>query len=228
VANAVHLPPEVPDRRPREAAPCIILYAGALSRRKGTHDLLAAAARLRDRAARPFRIILAGPFAEDLSQRECERLIRQTACESGVEHIGSVDAEECQALYRQADVFVLPSHSEVMPMAVLEAMSYALPVVASRVGAVPVLTAGDAGLLVEPEDVEGLASALHRLVDDPRLRRQMGARARRRVEDCFRDVRFADDLERVYRRILPRRWSIAAAWRASVRTAAVDPGGVQR
>jgi glycosyltransferase involved in cell wall biosynthesis len=89
-------------------------------------------------------------------------------------------------LLARADVFVLSSASEGMPVSVLEAMAAGLPIVASRVGGVPEQIAdSETGLLVEPGDPDELAASLMRLIQDPDLRRSLGAAARARAEQAF-------------------------------------------
>jgi glycosyltransferase involved in cell wall biosynthesis len=89
-------------------------------------------------------------------------------------------------LLAAADVFVLSSRSEGMPVSVLEAMAAGLPIVASRVGGVPEQIAdGETGLLVEPRDADELAAALTRLTQDADLRIRLGAAARTRAEQAF-------------------------------------------
>lgn len=89
-------------------------------------------------------------------------------------------------LLEAADFLVLPSLMEGLPMAILEAMSHALPVVATPVGGVgELIVDGEHGLLVPPGDPEALASAIARMATDPALRASLGASGRRRVETDF-------------------------------------------
>jgi glycosyltransferase involved in cell wall biosynthesis len=85
-------------------------------------------------------------------------------------------------LLASADVYVLPSLSEGLPLSLLEAMTAGLPIVATDVGEVAhALANGDAGVLVPPRDGAALASAIARLLDDPALADRMGARAAARA-----------------------------------------------
>lgn len=107
-------------------------------------------------------------------------------------------------LLTSADVFVLPSLSEGMPMSILEAMAAGLPVVASRVGGVPELVIeSETGLLVEPGDEKALASALQRLLEDRELRERMGAAGRERVQREFDLAGFHREHLDLYERLLP-------------------------
>jgi glycosyltransferase involved in cell wall biosynthesis len=109
-------------------------------------------------------------------------------------------------LLADADVFVLSSASEGMPISVLEAMAAGLPVVASRVGGLPELVPdGEAGLLVAPGDTEGLAEALRRLIADPQLRRRLGDAGHAQVRERFDLASFRRAHLELYSRELARR-----------------------
>ncbi|NHC45253.1 glycosyltransferase family 4 protein [Motilibacter aurantiacus] len=104
------------------------------------------------------------------------------------------------------DVLVAPSRNEAMPLVVLEAMHAGLPVLATRVGAVgEVVQHGRTGLLVEPEDVGGLASALRELAADRELRARLGAAGRERARTAFSDTAMAAAYDRAYREVIAGR-----------------------
>jgi glycosyltransferase involved in cell wall biosynthesis len=96
---------------------------------------------------------------------------------------GWLDEAAKDRAFRNADLFAMPSLSEGLPVALLEAMARGLPVVVSRVGGVPeIATDGEDVLLVEPGDPAELASRLAELVEDPERRRELGEAAIARVE----------------------------------------------
>ncbi|HZS35093.1 MAG TPA: glycosyltransferase [Methylomirabilota bacterium] len=88
--------------------------------------------------------------------------------------------------YRALDVYLSTSRHEGMPLSVLEAMAWATPVVAPRVGGIPeAVTDGAEGFLIDGRDPEAFAARCRLLLADPALRRSMGARARERVRVAF-------------------------------------------
>jgi len=160
-----------------------LICVARLSREKAHAVLLDAARRLlADGVKFRLRIVGDGPIRSALEQQRARLGIEET-----VEMLGARD--DVPALLRNADLFVLPSSTEGLPMTIIEAMASALPVVATRVGGVPELVKpGVNGLLVPPQDPDALASALRKLIEDSRLRHDMGAAGRRFAEENF-DIR---------------------------------------
>lgn len=159
--------------------PVRVLFAGrCYPEQKGLEVLMHAMARLRERKDIELRIV-----GEDWGGHDVVRsLTRTLGLGDGVTLVGKVTRPALLEEFRRADVFVLPSLFDSFPIAVLEAMAAALPVVATRVGGVPdVVADGQTGLLVAPGDPHGLADGLRQLADDPAARRAMGERGQERA-----------------------------------------------
>jgi glycosyltransferase involved in cell wall biosynthesis len=108
--------------------------------------------------------------------------------------------------YALFDALVLPSANEGTPVVAIEALASGRPVVATRVGGVPdVVTDGEDGILVSPEDVAGLTDALASLALDPELRARLGGAGRERVVPRYRVERLVDDVDELYRELLSER-----------------------
>ena len=186
--------------------PPTLLYVGTLSNRKGLSDLLTALRLLGDRGGPPYRLEIVGGSAE-VGEAESEAL-RQAAREAGHGQalLGSLGPEQVRARLREADVFVLPSHWEGQPIAILEAMATGLPVVVTSVGANPdVVRDGVDGRVVPPHDPAALADALEQVLSDRDLRVRMGAAARERAVDRHDATRLSQRMAGIYREVAGRR-----------------------
>jgi glycosyltransferase involved in cell wall biosynthesis len=96
------------------------------------------------------------------------------------------ERDDVTALFREMDIFVLPSLAEGISNTILEAMASGLPIVATDVGGNgELIEAGRTGILVPRSDSHAMAEAIRRYVDDPEMRRQHGVRARARCEEKF-------------------------------------------
>lgn len=147
--------------------PFRILTVG-LSLRKGTPDLLEAAARL---GIPELEVWLAGAFAPELAP-----VLRRAR--ASFRHLGALSHADLATVYRNASVFVLPSVEEGMALSVLEAMASGLPVVVTpNTGAEDLVTHGHEGLIVPPGEPEALRRALLELYEDEPKRRAMGEAA---------------------------------------------------
>jgi glycosyltransferase involved in cell wall biosynthesis len=111
---------------------------------------------------------------------------------------------DIERFLESADVFVLPSRWEGLPVALLEAMGAGLPVVATRVEGVEEVVEHDGqGLLVPPGDLEALVRSLLRLIEQPDLRERMGKAARKRIEESYTIDIMCERYLRVMLELLP-------------------------
>ncbi|GAF84607.1 unnamed protein product, partial [marine sediment metagenome] len=177
-----------------EATP-VILAVGNLRAIKGHTHLVDAAAILdRLRPDLPWRIDIAGEGDE---RRALEEKIRRLEMSHRVRLLGFRD--DVARLLSRATVFVMPSDSEGLPLALLESMSMGVPIVASRVGGIPEAIDDHAsGRLVPPANPEALARAMLEICEDPELRRRISSGALKRFEERFRAETMVDHYERLY------------------------------
>ena len=151
-----------------QSTPTRLLFVGRLVPVKGLAYLFEAV-RLLLHDGVPVRLILvgAGPCRKTLITLAAEHKLT-----SAVEFTGEVSfGPRLLALYREADIFVLPSLSEGTPRVLWEAMAAGLPIVATRVGGVPeIIQHGETGLLVGPRSAQQLASSIRRMIEDEELR----------------------------------------------------------
>ena len=128
-------------------------------------------------------------------------LLELAARQENVEWGGWLDAEAKAEAFGAAAVFVLPSISEGLPMALLEAMAWGRAILATAMGGVLDLVSDDQdGLLVPPGDAAALSAALSRLLDGPALRRRLAAAAERRSAG-FSEEAIWGQLDRIYQEL---------------------------
>lgn len=161
-------PAWTPRLRPVRSGP--ILFVGTIEPRKNVPTLLAAYRQLISRLPSAPDLLLAGG-ATHAEARGVLDQIAEAPLAGRAKHVGYVTGEGREQLYRDASMIVLPSFDEGFGMPALEAMTIGLPVIASNRGALPEVI-HDAGLLVDPEDIEGFASAMQRLLQDEALARR--------------------------------------------------------
>jgi glycosyltransferase involved in cell wall biosynthesis len=193
----------VPVRGPRPARPpappFVVLFLGAINEEKGIEDLIHAAANLRG----SVRFVLVGPQDDVQFVARMQRLVEQLELRDSIEFAGPARGAEKDAWLARAHIFVLPSRTEAFPISILEAMESGLPIVATRVGAVPkMIESGRSGLLVSAGDIAGLSVAISTLLSDPALRDRLGVSARTDCIERFSIDRTARVLQDLYAEIL--------------------------
>ena len=195
LANAVALPDLSRDRRP-ETTGATLLFLGDINRSKGVFDLVQAFGRVS--AQFPGLKLMCGGVG---ALEELRQLCAELELGDRVLCPGWLQTERARSALAGATIFVLPSHAEALPMALLEAMSWGLPVVTTPVGGIPQVIENEVnGLLARPGDVEAIAAAIARLMRDPELREKLGAAARRTIERSYSLDASVERLIQIYRR----------------------------
>lgn len=194
LANPVKLPEKASRQGERAGR---MLFLGRADRRKGVFELLAALRQARAQHAQ-LHLRIGGDGDLDAVRAAIEREGLQNA----VTLLGWVRGADKERELAEAEVFVLPSHDEGLPMALLECMARGKAIVSTPVGGIPqALRDGQDGLLVPPGAPEALAAALLRLHGDAALRRQLGDSARERVRAHYATDTVLARLEAIYREL---------------------------
>lgn len=192
-------PPPGSDPTP-DQAPTIVSVARHMPV-KNLELLVEACAILRDRAIE-FKCILIG---DGPGRGQLEEEVRRQRLEHHVELKGEMVRDEVLQWWRRAAVGVLSSHSEGMPISLIEAAACAVPAVATAVGGIPELVEnGVSGLLVPSRDTTALADALSSIVTQPAVGQELGRAARRRVVEKFSLSRQLDRLIALWQSILEK------------------------
>jgi len=200
IAELVHAPARVipyglgfaeslPASRDRgaSAGPMHILYVGNLIPRKGVRFLIDALHRLP--ASIPATLTILG---EGTDRPRLEAQVRELGLHGRVTMPGRVPDPDLHRAFREATVLVLPSivdqrgDTEGLGVVLLEAMSYRIPVIGSAIGGITdIISDGETGLLVPPEDPAAIASAIARIATDSALAERLAAAGSQRVRERF-------------------------------------------
>jgi glycosyltransferase involved in cell wall biosynthesis len=197
VPNGIDCAPFLRQNRaaPDPAAPLKLIYVGRLAPRKGLLESIGALRLARSRGV-AARLVIAGAGPEVARLRE---YVRESGLTRDVSFVGPAYGEHKARLLAQADVLLLPSYSEGLPYALLEAMAAGVVPVVTPVGAVPeVVTEREHGVFVEPRDAEAIAEALASLAADRAALLRMSAACRKRAAMTYSLERLARDFSALY------------------------------
>ena len=147
-----------------------ILFLGELGQRKGVYDI----PKVVKEVAQVFPdviFILGG----DGEMQKIKGLVKKNSVEKNVIFPGWVRGKEKDKLLKESDVFFLPSYNEGMPMSILDAMGYGMPIISTNVGGIPkIVKNGENGYRYDPGDIHGFAHGIIELLKDSKLRSAYG------------------------------------------------------
>lgn len=193
IGNPVDIPPLAPARESVDQ----VLFLGRLREKKGVFDLIKAISLLNMPS---LKFVLAG----DEDAQAVQAMATELGVIDQVSLPGWIDGAEKQAKLEAADIFVLPSYFEGLPVGILEAMANGVPIVTTTVGGIPdVVVDREHALLVPPGDPAKLAAAIRELVGDREVRLQLRDKAYQRARDVFSIPVVVDKYLALYSNYLP-------------------------
>lgn len=179
-----------------------VLYLSNLQNSKGIEDLITAIRSLRSQTLPPFQVKVVGEWYELATENWCRNEVRKFDLPVSFHSPQVGDTKlEC---YENADIFVFPPRlPEGHPWVLVEAMAAGLPIISTDQGAIreSVLN-GVNGFIVESHRPEQIAEKLKLLIEDPELRKRMGAESRRLYEERFTEEKMVENLSRVFHQVL--------------------------
>lgn len=176
----------------QQADPVNFLFMGRLGKRKGVYDIIKAAASLPKEG---LKIHLYGDGELD----EVRRLVSETGVQDRVLVHGWISGDEKQRIFQQSQVLLLPSYNEGLPISILEALAYGMPVISTPVGGIPdAVRDGMNGYLIAPGDTGALAERIARLAASQALRLEMGAAGFQLAKEKFSLDKILSRLEELY------------------------------
>lgn len=195
VSNTVHIPDYTTSW---DGDTFQILFLGVLIKRKGVADLIRAISLLKkEDRLNNIKFIIAGSGSEEESLKQ---QASELQVESWIEFAGWTDGKAKERYLKESQALVLPSYNEGLPIAVLEAISYGLPVIATDVGDMAAaVREGENGFLIKPGDVSALADRIIKITEDKSRYDQMSAKSKEIACDEFSDSRYFKKIYNCYR-----------------------------
>ncbi|WP_083422028.1 glycosyltransferase family 4 protein [Arsenicibacter rosenii] len=190
-------PPDVPVNRQRKG-PLKLLFLGLIGERKGIFDLLDVFYAHKKEWAGRITLTIGGNGETDRVQQT----IQEYGLEDMVTFAGWVSGAKKTELLLASDVFALPSYNEALPLSILEAMSYEMPVISTRIGGIPDMVVHDQnGFLVEPGDRDDIYACIRRMLTEDGLVEMMGRESARMIRGFYPDAVFTQ-LAGIYEHLL--------------------------
>lgn len=185
-------------------ADILFLAVGNPRPEKGFEDLIQAAALLKEKAdfQKKFKVVVAGKLTDS---QYCRMLQEKLVDKNLREYFSFLGfRSDTEALYNAADVFVLSSRSEGLPMVILESMMAGLPVIATRVGGIPDMI-GENGILVDSANPEALSDAMNYCLSESQAMERLGRSGKELVETRYGIDRMVDAYVDTYQALITKK-----------------------
>lgn len=197
IPNLIDIPIE--DHSDRDNNVIQFLFLGKICEKKGIFDLIDIIDENKDTFEGKMKLIIGGNGETE----RLEKTIKDKKLNKIIQFIGWVNGEKKIEILNKSHVYILPSYIEALPISILEAMSYHLPIISTRVGAIPdIVHNNENGFLVNPGDKDALKNAISEMISaTPEKRENMGQRSFILVQP-YLSIHVSKNLEELYMSLL--------------------------
>lgn len=179
-----------------------VLFLGEVGKRKGAYDIPGIAEKVFHHIKDVHFVVAGNGDIEKIKE-----IVREKGCDQLVTFTGWIGPAQKKEWLLKARVYLLPSYNEGLPMSVLEAMSYGLPIVSTYVGGIPELVQSDEnGFLYQPGDSDGFAEGIIKLLQDQNSAIEISRKNKKKIEEEYSLDVFAHKLDKIYRQTLHSRF----------------------
>ena len=180
----------------------VITLVAEINEGKGHFDLIDAIKHLKKINENPFCLLCLG---NDMTGKKFVNKIAHVGLNKEIKLLGFCDAIALEKILNSTDIQILPSHREGLPTALLEAMAYEIPIIATNVGGIPeLINKNETGFLIPVSEPIALAEKLSMLMNNPKLRLKMGSNGRKLIKDKFSIQVMTTSIEERYKSLLSR------------------------
>jgi glycosyltransferase involved in cell wall biosynthesis len=174
-----------------------ITTMGVLSKRKGSYDILKIASNLQGKIDQKYKFLLGG----DGEVEQIKGKIKDLGLNNVIVTGWISNDEEIQKIYKKSIIYMLPSYNEGMPMSILEAMSYGVPIISTNVGSIPSVVGEKNGFIVEAGDLITIEEKIVELLNDKSKMLEMSVENIKTINNKYNINKSLDSLIKLYRKL---------------------------
>lgn len=179
-----------------------VLFLGVLIKRKGIFELIEAIKIMKDKklleSAR-LNFLIGGTGPEE---SEVNKKIEKYGLNDYIEMLGWLDENNKENIFKKSQLLVLPSYNEGLPMSILEAMSYGMPVIATDVGSIKELVNNKNGYIIEPKNVQQIVDSIEDITSNLDRWNEYSNQAKKDINDKFNEDVYFKKVELLYKNIV--------------------------